>query len=321
LSDDYIVVSDIESLKLLSTCVEHYYVLGEGSNVLFAESNAPKLIKPMFKGVDIKSTSDAYYITVGAGENWHQLVCQTIENNMPGLENLALIPGSVGAAPIQNIGAYGVEFADVCHSVSWYDFNLNELIELDKADCKFGYRDSVFKTSKKGKGLIVGVTIKLNKKWIAKLDYAGLNKLPANIDAKTVMNTVISIRKSKLPDPEILPNAGSFFKNPLISNEFFNALQNEYPDIPHYLQTNGEVKLAAGWLIEKSDLKGFRINDAGVHKNQALVLVNYGKATGKEMINLASLVIDKVFKKFNVLLEPEVRIVKHSGECSIEELI
>jgi len=295
---------------------DKFYILGEGSNTLFVESKAPIIIQPKFTGINIQEHSDHFVVTAGAAENWHDLVCFCIDKGIYGLENLALIPGSVGAAPVQNIGAYGVEFADYCQEVQWYEFASKTLLSLPKQACNFAYRDSVFKQELYNKGLITQVTFKFPKAWQANLSYAGLDLLAKNSSAKEVMAQVITLRSSKLPDPKILPNAGSFFKNPVVNEDIFTQLKQRYPNIPNYPQSDGQVKLAAGWLIDQSGLKGFRHHDVGVHQQQALVLVNYGSDVGADIISLAKYVQRKVAEKFSVSLTPEVRMITHQGESS-----
>lgn len=292
----------------------HYYVLGEGSNTLFCHQQTPVIIKPSFKGIEVNEDDDYFYISVACAENWHQLVKFCIEKEIYGLENLALIPGSVGAAPVQNIGAYGVEVGDFIDHVSWYDFNKQKLVEYTHSQCQFAYRDSIFKGTLKGRGIITHVHFKFPKLWQPVLSYQGLNQLKSPICAQDIMLKVIQLRESKLPDPAALANAGSFFKNPIVSKKYFQVLQLQYPSIPHYQQSNGEIKLAAGWLIEQAGLKGFRQGDVGVHDKQALVLVNYANGSGQDLINLAAHVRTQVFAKFAITLVPEVRFIGERGE-------
>ncbi|REL25322.1 UDP-N-acetylmuramate dehydrogenase [Thalassotalea euphylliae] len=312
--DQLIEITSLNQLMALTIPEQPVYILGEGSNTLFVDSKTPTLIRPNIIGVKVSETNTHFHLNVGAGENWHQLVQYTVANNMFGLENLALIPGSVGAAPVQNIGAYGVEFANFCHSVEWFDFETSEQLELPVAQCQFSYRDSIFKQALKGKGVITSVNLSLPKKWQPVLTYAGLNELNDTATAEQVMNKVIDIRNSKLPDPKQLANVGSFFKNPVVTQSVFNKLQAQYPDIPFYSQGEDQIKLAAGWLIDQAGLKGYRQGDAAVHQKQALVLVNFGGATGQDIAALAELVVETVAKKFAVTLEPEVRIVGEHGE-------
>lgn len=297
-----------------------FYVLGEGSNTLFVEDKAPVIIKPEFRGIEIHETSQHYCITAACAENWHQLVLFTLEQGINGLENLALIPGSVGAAPVQNIGAYGVELADFVEQVSWYEFESNEVHTFTKAQCQFGYRNSVFKQRLKGKGLITELTLRINKQWQPKLNYQGLDSLAQPCSAKDVLKQVIALRTAKLPDPKKCPNAGSFFKNPLISHSDFLSLKKNYPNLPHYPQENGQIKLAAGWLIEQAGLKGYQMSQVAVHDKQALVLVNKGTQCGSEIKLLAEYVRAKVFELFLITLEPEVRMITTNGEINLSKV-
>lgn len=313
-SDIYFPSSLAELKQLPSLTSQAFYILGEGSNTLFVEQKAPIIIQPKFLGIAVNDYDDHYTVTVGAGENWHKLVCFCVAKGINGLENLALIPGSVGAAPIQNIGAYGVDFSDYCQSVVWYEFSSQAIHNLSNQACDFAYRDSIFKKSLYNQGLITEVVFKFPKVWQAKLSYAGLDTLPKNCSAVAVMERVIQLRNSKLPDPKKLPNAGSFFKNPLVNAEVFAALSKEYEGIPHYLQANGTVKLAAGWLIEQTGLKGYTQNGVGVHHQQALVIVNYGSLRGADIISLAKYIQRQVADKFSVVLTPEVRMITAQGE-------
>ena len=305
----------VDDLKSLSNELElPFYILGDGSNTLFTEDNSPTVVVPTFKGISVKENDKGYLLTVQAGENWHQLVKFCIEQNMPGLENLALIPGSCGAAPVQNIGAYGVEFSNVCESVDFFSWRSKEVETLSNAQCRFGYRDSIFKQALKNKGIITSITLFLPKNWKPTLTYGDLKALPLSASPKEVMDKVIEIRQSKLPDPDVLPNTGSFFKNPVVSVDKFKSIQKKYSDIPNYAQSDGSIKLAAGWLIEKAGLKGYRYKSVGVHTKQALVLVNYGANNGSEIAELAKIVREKVNVNFGISLEVEVRAVSSQGE-------
>ncbi|TWX51094.1 UDP-N-acetylmuramate dehydrogenase [Colwellia hornerae] len=307
-----------QDLQLLATVTSGcFYILGEGSNTLFVEDFTPVIIKPEFLGIHVKETNDYYQVNAACGENWHDLVCFCINKGINGLENLALIPGSVGAAPVQNIGAYGVEIADFIESVTWFDFAENKSQHLFKAQCQFGYRNSIFKQQLKNKGIITDITLRFPKNWQPKLNYQGLKDLPENTSAKAIMNAVIAIRNSKLPDPKVIPNAGSFFKNPLVSAAQFLSLKNNHPTIPYYRQSNGSVKLAAGWLIEKSALKGYQMSGAAVHDKQALVLTNLDSASGLDIKNLAIYVQKTVFDLFAICLQPEVRMIAEQGEVTL----
>lgn len=312
-------VEDLAHLPDLTST--KFYVLGEGSNTLFVEECSPVIIKPSFKGVDIREYETHFTVLVGASENWHELVTLCIEKGINGLENLALIPGTVGAAPVQNIGAYGAEFSDFCLEIKWFEFTSKTVKTLSKAECLFSYRDSIFKQALHNKGMIIEVLLTFPKVWQANLSYAGLNEFNSDPTAKMIMDKVIQLRQSKLPDPDELANAGSFFKNPIVTLEKFKALLATYPNIPNYPQANGEIKLAAGWLIEQAGLKGYRVNEVGVHSHQALVLVNYGSRSGKDILALANFVQQQVYNKFSILLVPEVRMVSKSGEKSFEQLM
>jgi UDP-N-acetylmuramate dehydrogenase len=312
---------DDQELKLLTSVTQgSFYILGEGSNTLFVEDVTPVIIKPDFLGINVSETNDYYEVSAACSENWHDLVCFCINQGINGLENLALIPGSVGAAPVQNIGAYGVEIADFIESVTWFDFSKNKSQELTNAQCQFDYRNSIFKHHLKNKGIITNVTLRFTKNWRAKLSYQGLNHLSENCSAVDIMNTVIELRNSKLPDPKIIPNAGSFFKNPVVCAEQFKLLKNRYPELPFYPQDNGSVKLAAGWLIEKAELKGYQMNGVAVHDKQALVLTNIDSAKGEHIKNLAIYVQKTVFEFFGISLQPEVRMIAEHGEVIMKEI-
>lgn len=297
-----------------------FYILGEGSNTLFIDQIAPIIIKPMFKGINVTESEEHFSIKVGANENWHKLVLHCSKNKYYGLENLALIPGSVGAAPVQNIGAYGVELSDFCDEVHWYEFETKQMRILNNEECRFNYRDSVFKQQLYNKGIITHIRLRLPKAWQPKMTYQGLDQLSVNSSPDDIMNQVIKLRQGKLPDPKSLPNAGSFFKNPIITIDQYNSLLLIYPNIPSYPQGDNVVKIAAGWLIDQAGLKGYRVIDVGVHVNQALVIVNYGKSTGKEIVVLAKYIQKCVYEKFEIMLNPEVKMVTAQGECLFEEL-
>lgn len=308
-------------VKLPDFIDRSFYILGDGSNTLFVDNNAPVIIKPDFKGITFSETDECYVVTVGAGENWHDLVCLCIENQVYGLENLALIPGSVGAAPVQNIGAYGLELANFCTQVKWFEFASKKIKVLSGEDCQFSYRDSIFKQALHNKGIIIEVVLTFPKKWQANLSYAGLTELGKAPSAKQVMDRVINLRQAKLPDPSKLPNAGSFFKNPIVTEEKLTSLQNTYPQIPFYPQGSDLVKLAAGWLIEQAGLKGYRVKNVGVHENQALVLVNYSGDQGGEVVMLAKYVQQQVLTKFNITIDPEVRMITAKGEQNFSDIV
>jgi UDP-N-acetylmuramate dehydrogenase len=290
-------------------------ILGGGSNLLFTQNFEGLTIKNNIKGIAVvREDSDFYFVKAGAGENWHQLVMYCVENGYAGLENLSLIPGNVGASPMQNIGAYGVEIKDVFESLEAIEIETGQIKTFTNSDCKFGYRESIFKNDLKGRFIICSVTFRLNKKPRFNTSYGAieqeLEKMGIKeLSIKAISDAVIHIRRSKLPDPAQIGNAGSFFKNPVVAQSQYEALKAKFPEIPAYPQPDGTVKLAAGWLIEKSGLKGYRKGDAGIHEKQALVLVNYGKATGEEIFRLSAYVLDKVYENFGVRLEREVNII------------
>ena len=296
-------------------------VLGGGSNILFTKNFEGIVLKNEIKGIEITKEDDDYvYIRAGAGEQWHQFVLHCINNNLAGVENLSLIPGNVGASPMQNIGAYGVEIKDVFHSLEAFHLKEKTMVTFSLQDCAFGYRESIFKKKFKNQFVIASVTYRLNKKPVFNTSYGAieqeLDKMGVQqLSIKAISDAVIRIRSSKLPDPAVIGNAGSFFKNPEVSNDQFLQLKKIYPAIIGYALNNDNVKLAAGWLIEQCgpqnavSWKGYRIGDAGCHARQALVLVNYGHAKGDEIYALSEMIIESVNKKFGMVLEREVNIV------------
>jgi len=290
-------------------------ILGGGSNILFTKNVDGLVLKNEIAGIEkVKEDDEHIYVKAGAGENWHRFVLYCLEHNYAGIENLALIPGNVGASPMQNIGAYGVEIKDVFHSLEAFDMEEKKLLLFDKSGCSFGYRESVFKNKYKGRFIITSVTYKLSKKPVFNTSYGAieteLEKMKVEtLSIQAIANAVINIRSSKLPDPKVIGNAGSFFKNPEVENTHFEKLKIEFPNIVGYKLENGHVKLAAGWLIEQCGWKGYRKGDAGCHEKQALVLVNYADATGEEIFELSTEIIRSVFNKFNVFLEREVNII------------
>ncbi|AAU36635.1 UDP-N-acetylmuramate dehydrogenase [[Mannheimia] succiniciproducens] len=296
--------------------------LGQGSNVLFLKDFAGTVLINRLMGIEHNEDEQFHYLHVNSGENWHNLVEWSLSQSIGGLENLALIPGCAGSAPVQNIGAYGVEFKDVCDYVDVLDLNQGKQFRLTNAECEFGYRESVFK-HKYAQGFIVtAVGLKLAKAWQPVLKYGTL----ANFDKSAVgfqqiFDEVCAVRRAKLPDPKEFGNAGSFFKNPVISAGHFALLQQEYPNIPNFPQDDGSVKLAAGWLIDQCQLKGYQIGGAAVHQNQALVLVNKGDATASDIVELAHHVRQSVAAKFDVYLSPEVRFIGELGEVNAEQAI
>lgn len=290
-----------------------FRVLGGGSNILLTEDYKGLTLVMKNKGISIKDETETnVIIEVKAGENWHQLVLWSLDNEFGGIENLALIPGSVGAAPIQNIGAYGVELKSVFHSCKALDLGNLTFKEFDKSACEFGYRNSVFKKKLKGKVIITSVQLQLQKKPHQTQTHYGAIKNAIEgkqLNIQNIAAAVISIRKSKLPDPNEIGNSGSFFKNPVIPKKHFKELQSLYPEIPHYPDQNNHVKIPAGWLIEKLGYKGKRYGDAGVHKKQALVLVNYGQAKGSDLLNLALEIQTQIIEHFQIRLEIEVNLL------------
>lgn len=289
-------------------------ILGGGSNLLFTKNYEGLVIKNNIAGIEIIQEDDAHvYVKAAAGENWHGFVLYCVDHNYGGVENLSLIPGCVGASPMQNIGAYGAEIKDVCFEVNTLDVHTGEERTFSNADCKFGYRESVFKNIYKNQYLITSVVFKLNKKPVLNTSYGAIEQeLKAmgvtRPTVKAVSDAVIRIRSSKLPDPAKIGNAGSFFKNPEVSAQKHNELKQHFPDLVAYALDNSHYKLAAGWLIEQCGFKGKRVGDAGVHVHQALVLVNYGTASGGEIYNLSQQVLDAVQDKFGITLEREVNI-------------
>ncbi|WP_338845696.1 UDP-N-acetylmuramate dehydrogenase [Massilia sp. W12] len=286
-------------------------VIGGGSNLLLLGDVHGLVVHMCAEGMqNAGEDSDYRYLRAAAGSNWHALVEWSLQQGAPGLENLALIPGTVGAAPIQNIGAYGVELKQVLHSVTVYDWNSGEVVVLDNADCAFGYRDSVFKHVWRERGLVLELCLACPKDWRAQTGYGDLaaELAQAGIDApnaQQVAAAVCAIRRRKLPDPAKLGNAGSFFKNPVVTRAQRTALQTVWPDLVSYLQSDGKYKLAAGWLIDRAGWKGRRMGAAGVHEHQALVLVNHGGASGAEIAALAAAIQTDIQGKFGVKLEME----------------
>lgn len=290
-------------------------VLGGGSNILLTKDFDGLVLKNNILGLhEVKEDGQHVYVQVGAGEVWHRFVLHCMHKGWAGVENLSLIPGNVGASPMQNIGAYGVEIKDVFYSLEAFHIKHKKIIHFSLNDCEFGYRESVFKRKYKDEFIITNVTYRLNKVPNFNIAYGAikqeLEKMAVkDLSLQAVSQAVINIRSNKLPDPKVIGNAGSFFKNPEIENSKFKILKEQYPSIVGYDLPNGNVKLAAGWLIEQCGWKGYRIADAGCHEKQSLVLVNYGNATGEEIYNLSEEILQSVKRKFDVLLEREVNIV------------
>ncbi|MEJ7627026.1 MAG: UDP-N-acetylmuramate dehydrogenase [Ferruginibacter sp.] len=289
-------------------------ILGGGSNILPVNNINGLVIKNEIAGIEkTAEDDDSVLIKAGAGVNWHQFVLYCLQNNYAGVENLALIPGCVGASPMQNIGAYGVELKDVFHSLEAFHLKEKNSVIFHNADCGFGYRESVFKNKHKGEFVITSVTFRLKKIPDFKINYGAikeeLQKMNiTSLNIQSIAEAVMNIRRSKLPDPAVIGNAGSFFKNPLISKEHFLKLKNSFPGMPGY-ELKNEFKIAAGWLIEQCGWKGYRQGDAGCHDKQALVLVNYANAKGSEIIELSNKITESVKVKFEIELETEVNII------------
>jgi UDP-N-acetylmuramate dehydrogenase len=290
-------------------------VLGGGSNILFANDFDGLVLHIEVAGKEvIKETDEHVWLKIGAGENWHQTVRYCVEKGWGGIENLSLIPGTVGAAPIQNIGAYGAELTDVFDRLEAVNIETAEGRTFKKEECKFGYRDSIFKNELKGKYIVTEVVLKLSKKPVINTSYGAIRSElekrgivdPSIID---ISDVVVDIRNSKLPNPDELGNAGSFFKNPIIKKSNFDRIQKEYENAPGYSMGNGKIKVPAGWLIEQAGWKGKEVGNTGTYKQQALVIVNRGGATGKEILQLAESIQKSVKKKFRIELMPEVNII------------
>lgn len=319
-TDKYLEIKNENEIPKLSSLNDKLLLLGGGSNILFTESPSETLVHINTKGIETVDESDNFiWLEVQSGENWNDFVQWCLSKNYGGIENLSLIPGNVGTAPIQNIGAYGVEVKSTIEKVYYYDLQSGEKISLSKEDCNFAYRNSIFKEDLKGRAIISSVVFKLSKKdhelhleygiISQRLEEQGKSENPTIQD---ISRAVISIRQEKLPNPKETGNAGSFFKNPIISQVAFGKIQEKYPNIPSYPSESG-VKVPAGWLIDKCGLKGFGMGNAGVHKNQALVLINKtGKASGQEVFALAKHVQNQVFETYGIQLEMEVNIYPHS---------
>ena len=292
---------------------EKFYVLGEGSNTLFLDDFDGLVIHPNIPGMyPVNEDRQHIFMEAGAGENWDDFVKYTVDYGLGGIENLSLIPGTVGAAPVQNIGAYGQEIQHVIEKVKAFDLDKNEAVEFTAEECEFGYRNSIFKRQLKNRVIITSVVFRLSKFPQFVLTYEKVedkvNEL-GGTDLHNIRQAVIDIRTSKLPDVKELGNAGSFFKNPEVDEAFAQNLMDEFDGIPVYPAGNGKIKIAAGWLIDQLGWKGHRESDAGVHEKQALVLVNYGNATGNQLYDLSERIRQSVNKKFGVFLEREVNCI------------
>ncbi len=291
------------------------FILGGGSNILFTKNVGGLVIQNSIKGIEkIYEDEEYVHLKVGGGEVWHQFVLYCLDHNYAGVENLALIPGLAGASPMQNIGAYGIEIKEVFHQLTAIHRTTLEEVKFSIRDCEFGYRESVFKHRYKDQFIITDVTYRLSKTPVFKVEYGAIKQElekagVQDLSIQAIANAIIAIRSSKLPDPKEIGNAGSFFKNPSVSKEQFERLKSKFPEIVAYENADHTMKLAAGWLIEQAGLKGFRKGDAGVHARQALVLVNYGNASGAEILDTCRLVQNAVHERFDVQLSPEVNIV------------
>ncbi len=318
----FLDITNIETLHELLKVEKDFFIIGGGSNLLLTKDITKLVIHIDFKGIKVVDEFEDYVlIQAAAGENWHEFVLWCIDNNYGGVENLSLIPGNVGTAPIQNIGAYGVEFKDTAIEVEAIHIETGVIKIFKKDECEFGYRNSVFKNELKGKYIITNVTFKLSKnKHVLNSSYGAIQAELAkntieNPTIKDVSNAIIAIRESKLPDPKKIGNSGSFFKNPVISKSAFEILQKKHPNVTFYevKDKNSKnsilYKVPAGWMVEQCGFKGKRFGDAGIHKNQALVLVNYANATGKEIYALSKRIQKAVFEKFGIAIEAEVNII------------
>lgn len=291
-----------------------HFILGGGSNILFTQNFNGLVIHNNIKGIKIlKETESEVYVKFGAGEIWHNCVLYCIENGFAGVENLSLIPGYIGAAPMQNIGAYGVELKDVFENLQALNLQTGEIETFNNADCNFGYRESIFKNKVKDKFIISSVTLKLQKQPTFNISYGSIEKTIAEsgveeLSIKAISDAVIKIRQSKLPNPKVIGNAGSFFKNPVVENEIALNINKQYPNMPHY-PAGEKTKIPAGWLIDQCGFKGKVVGETGTYKNQALVLVNHGNASGSEVLAFSKQIQKTVFNKFGIALQREVNVV------------
>lgn len=315
---NFVAVHSLDELKnvLAEHTAEPKFILGGGSNMLLTQDIEALVIHIDLKGKRmLKEDNDFVWVESMAGENWHEFVLWTIDQNFGGLENMSLIPGNVGTTPVQNIGAYGTEIKDTFVSCDAMKIDDQTMRTFSKEDCRFGYRESIFKQEAKDQYIITSVVFKLTKRnHNINTSYGDITKELAEKNVtvptlKDVSNAVIAIRQSKLPDPKVLGNSGSFFKNPVISRSHFEKVQAQFPEIKFFEVSPTEVKVPAGWLIEQAGYKGFRKGDAGVHKNQALVLVNYGSATGQDILALSREVQQAVFDKYSIAIEAEVNVI------------
>ena len=290
-------------------------ILGGGSNILFTKDFDGLVILNNIKGKEIiDQTQQSIFLKIGAGENWHELVMYTVDNGWGGIENLSLIPGNTGTAPMQNIGAYGVEIKETFVELEALEISSGKIIKFNNSDCEFGYRESIFKNKIKNQYIILNITLELKKNPVLNINYGDVKAILEsqnikNPAIKEVSNAIISIRQSKLPDPKKIGNSGSFFKNPIVSLNQLEFIKKKYPNVVNYEINENEFKIAAGWMIEKAGWKGRKFNNYGVHEKQALVLVNYGLANGMEILNLSEEIILDIKDKFGITLEREVNII------------
>lgn len=296
---------------------EMSWLLGEGSNTVFLEDFAGTVVHMQTKGIELKEHSDHFMVDIQAGVNWHDLVVFLLQSGVYGLENLALIPGSVGAAPVQNIGAYGAEFADFCHSVRCYDPLNSQWLPMSRDECQFGYRTSLFKQQANQHLVITSVKLKFPKVWRANTQHGGLEDLKVGVTPQDIFQRVMTIRQQKLPDPKQLGNAGSFFKNPVISFSMAQQIKQDYPTLPIYPVEHNLVKVPAAYLIDQSGLKGQRWGQIATHQQQPLVLVNLGAAIGSELLDAARAIRDAVQQRFKIVLDNEVRLIGAQGEVEL----
>ncbi len=309
-------VNELIEIKKSEKFKDHeLLILGGGSNILFTKDFNGLVILNNIKGKEIvDQNDDSIILKIGAGENWHELVMYCVDNGWGGIENLSLIPGNTGTAPMQNIGAYGVEIKETFVELEALEISSGKIVKFSNSECEFGYRESVFKNKMKNKYIILNITLELNKNPILNINYGDVKAIleTKKIETPTikdVSNAIISIRQRKLPDPKKIGNSGSFFKNPIIDINLLKLIEKKYPNVVSYKINENKFKIAAGWMIEKAGWKGKKFNNFGVHENQALVLVNYGLANGKEIFNLSEKIILDIKEKFGITLEREVNII------------
>lgn len=311
-----IVKNKTSLIKIWKTCKKRnikFILLGEGSNVLFLKNYNGIVAINKITGITIEEQKKHWLLNVKGGVKWHSLIKYTMQKKIYGLENLALIPGSVGSAPIQNIGAYGIEFKDICDYVDLLSLNNSKIIRVYKNECCFNYRNSIFTKKYNHNHIIYSVGIKLSKNWIPNLSYLKFNSphYKNNITPQKIFYQICKIRKKKLPNPNKIGNAGSFFKNPIVNSKYAKKLIQQYHNLPYYPQKNGTIKLSAGWLINQCRLKKLSIGYARIYKKNSLVLINKNNlATANEIITLANIIVYYVKKKFDIILKPEVNIIK-----------